>query len=39
MFDKQFKKDVQWIRTHPVYHEDEHFIYVHAGTDPYKPME
>ena len=38
-FEKQFKKDVQWIRTLPIYHEDEHFIYVHAGIDPYKPME
>lgn len=38
-FDKQFKKDVQWIRTLPIYHEDENFIYVHAGIDPYKPME
>lgn len=38
-FDKQFKKDVQWIRTLPVYHEDEYCIYVHAGIDPYKPME
>lgn len=38
-FEKQFKKDVQWMRTLPIYHEDEHFIYVHAGIDPYKPME
>lgn len=38
-FDKQFRKDVQWIRSLPLYHEDEHFIYVHAGIDTYKPME
>ena len=38
-FDNQFKKDVQWIRTLPLYHEDEHSIFVHAGIDPYKPME
>ena len=38
-FDNQFKRDVQWIRTLPLYHEDEHFIFVHAGIDPYKPMK
>lgn len=38
-FDKQFKKDVQWIRTLPLYHEDEHCIFVHAGIDAYKPMD
>lgn len=38
-FDKQFKSDVQWIRKLPLYHEDEHFIFVHAGIDPYKPMK
>lgn len=38
-FTKQFHKDVQWIRTLPLYHEDENFIYVHAGIDTYKPME
>ena len=38
-FDKQFKKDVQWIRSLPLYHEDEHFVYVHAGIDPKKPMK
>ncbi len=38
-FTKQFHKDVKWIRTLPLYHEDEHCIYVHAGINPYKPME
>lgn len=38
-FDNQFRKDVQWIRSLPLYHEDEHCVYVHAGIDPYKPME
>lgn len=38
-FDKQFKKDVQWIRSLPLYHEDEYFVYVHAGIDPKKPMK
>lgn len=38
-FDKQFKKDVQWIRSLPLYHEDKYFVYVHAGIDAYKPMK
>ena len=38
-FDEQFFEDIQWIRTLPVYHEDEHCVYVHAGINPYKPME
>lgn len=37
--DRQFREHVKWIRTLPLYHEDEHCIYVHAGIDPYKPME
>jgi serine/threonine protein phosphatase 1 len=37
--DKQFKKDAQWIKNLPLYHEDKHFIYVHAGIDAYKPMK
>lgn len=38
-YDKQFKKDVNWIRTLPLYHEDEHFVYVHAGIDTKKSMK
>lgn len=38
-FDKQFDDDVRWIRNLPLYHEDKHFVYVHAGIDPYKPMK
>jgi serine/threonine protein phosphatase 1 len=34
-----FKSDVEWIRSLPLYHEDKHCIYVHAGIDPYKPMK
>jgi serine/threonine protein phosphatase 1 len=37
-FDKQFKDDVEWIRSLPLYHEDKNFIYVHAGIDVNKPM-
>ena len=38
-FDKQFKDDVKWIKSLPLYHEDKYFIYVHAGIDPYKSMK
>lgn len=38
-FDKQFKSDVQWMKALPLYHEDDNFVYVHAGVDVYKPME
>lgn len=37
--DRQFREHVRWMRALPLYHEDEHCIYVHAGIDPYKPME
>ena len=35
----KFLDDVEWMRNLPLYHEDEHFIYVHAGIDTSKPME
>lgn len=38
-FEKQLEDDIEWMRNLPLYHEDEHCIYVHAGIDPYKPME
>lgn len=38
-FDDKFKEDVEWIRTLPLYHEDKHCIYVHAGVDTKKPMK
>lgn len=38
-FTKQFHEDVKWIKSLPLYHEDEHFIYVHGGIDPNKTME
>lgn len=38
-FNKQFMDDVEWMEMLPLYHEDEHFVYVHAGIDVYKPME
>lgn len=36
---EQFEDDVKWMRMLPLYHEDEHFIYVHAGVDVDKPLE
>ncbi len=38
-FRNQFNSDVQWMRSLPLYHEDEHCIYVHAGINAYRPME
>lgn len=38
-FEKQFKSDVQWMRTLKLYHEDKHCIYVHAGIDTKKSMK
>lgn len=31
--DEDFVSDVEWMKTLPLYFEDEHFIYVHAGID------
>ena len=38
-FYDQLQDDVAWIKNLPLYYEDEHFIYVHAGVDVDKPME
>lgn len=35
---KHFNDDIEWIKNLPLYYEDEHFIYVHAGIDIDKPM-
>lgn len=35
---KHFNNDIEWIKGLPLYYEDEHFIYVHAGVDIDKPM-
>lgn len=35
----QFEDDINWMRNLPLYHEDDNFIYVHAGVDINKPME
>lgn len=38
-FNEQLIEDIEWIRNLPLYHEDEHFIYVHAGIDVDKTMQ
>lgn len=38
-YTEQFHNDVQWIRNLPLYHEDDNYIYVHAGIDPKKSMK
>lgn len=35
---KHFNNDIEWMKSLPLYYEDEHFIYVHAGIDVNKPM-
>lgn len=34
-----FQDDCRWMRDLPLYYEDDHYIYVHAGIDPEIPME
>lgn len=36
--ERQLMSDVMWMKTLPLYYEDEHFIYVHAGVNTYKPL-
>lgn len=38
-FETQFFDDLKWIEALPLYHEDEHFIYVHAGVDLDKSLK
>lgn len=35
-YDKELKDDIEWMRGLPLYHEDDDFIYVHAGVDLYE---
>lgn len=35
----QFRDDINWMRSLPTYYEDEHFVYVHAGINPAKPLD
>ena len=37
--DEQFKSDVRWMETLPLYYEDDNYIYVHAGIDANKPLD
>ena len=36
---QQFQRDIKWMENLPIYHEDKHFIYVHAGIDASRPMK
>lgn len=38
-YEEQLKDDIKWIRMLPLYHEDNYFVYVHAGVDVNKPLE
>lgn len=38
-YDGLLKEDIKWIKNLPLYHEDEHFVYVHAGVDVDKTLE
>lgn len=35
---EEFISDLAWMKTLPLYHEDDNFIYVHAGIDVNKPL-
>ncbi len=36
--DEEMEDDLKWMADLPLYHEDDYFIYVHAGVDKDKPM-
>ena len=36
--EEDIKDAVDWMITLPIYHEDDHFVYVHAGVVPGVPM-
>ena len=36
---KQLINDAEWMEQLPLYYEDEHFVYVHAGINPNKPLD
>lgn len=38
-YEEQFGDDIEWMANLPLYHEDDNFIYVHAGIDFDLPME
>jgi serine/threonine protein phosphatase 1 len=35
----KLEKDIEWMKKLPLYYEDEHFVYVHAGINPNKPLK
>lgn len=38
-YEEQYINDIDWMKSLPLYHEDENFIYVHAGVDVDKPID
>ena len=38
-FEAQIKNDMEWMESLPIYHEDDNFVFVHAGIDVNKKME
>lgn len=36
---EDFQDDCSWMRNLPLYYEDDHYIYVHAGINPALPMD
>lgn len=36
---KELMKDIEWMKSLPLYYEDENYIYVHAGINPNKSLK
>lgn len=36
---KELIKDVEWMKSLPLYYEDENYVYAHAGINPNKPLK
>ncbi|MGN1419537.1 MAG: metallophosphoesterase family protein [Acutalibacteraceae bacterium] len=36
---ENIKSDAEWMKSLPLYYEDDDFVFVHAGIDPEKPLE
>ena len=37
-YKEELADDIEWMRNLPLYYEDDHFVYVHAGIDIDKPL-
>lgn len=36
---KNLESDIEWMKGLPLYHEEDDFVFVHAGIDPDKPLD